>query len=130
MITKRTHLGNVIVTEQFFSELIGRTIVNCFGVVEMNADGAKQNFLETLPKLPFLKKLKRVKKLESSQIDKGVSFKIIKDKLYIGLHITVMYGVNVASVVKSIQHKIKYAVEEETDIVVERVNVYVDGIKT
>jgi len=119
MITKRTHLGNIIVTKQFFSELIGRTIINCFGVVDMNADGARQTLRESLPFLP-----------KKNSIDKGVSYKIIKEKLYIELHITVMYGINVTSVVKSIQHKIKYAVEDETDIPVERVNVFVDGIKS
>ena len=122
MITKRTHLGSIIVTNQFLSELIGRTIVNCYGVVDMNADGAKQTFMENLLNwsVPFLPK--------KTQIDKGVSLKIIKDKLYIQLHITVMYGINVSSVIKSIQNKIKYAVEEETEISVERVNIFVDGI--
>jgi uncharacterized alkaline shock family protein YloU len=119
MITKRTHLGDIIVTKQFFQELIGRTIISCFGVVDMNADGAKQNLLESLPFLP-----------KKTLIDKGVSFKIIKDKLFIELHITVMYGVNVSSVVKSIQNKIKFAVEDEVDIPVERVNIFVDGIKS
>ena len=119
MITKCTHLGNIIVTKQFFRELVGRTITSCYGVVDMNADGAKQTLLETLPFLP-----------KKTQIGKGVSFKIIKDKLYIDLHITVMYGINVASVVKSIQNKIKYVVEEETDIPVEKVSIFVDGIKT
>jgi uncharacterized alkaline shock family protein YloU len=85
----------------------------------MNADGARQTLVEALPFLP-----------KKTPIDKGISFKIIKDKLYIELHITVMYGVNVASVVKSIQHKIKFAVEDEVDISVERVNIFVDGIKS
>jgi uncharacterized alkaline shock family protein YloU len=88
-------------------------------VVEMNAGGAKQTLVESLPFLSG-----------KNKVDKGVSFKIIRDKLYVDLHITVLYGVNVASVVKSIQHKIKYAVEEETDIPVERVNVFIDGIKS
>jgi len=124
MITKRTHLGDIIVTKQYFGELIGRTIINCFGVVDMNADGAKQTFIDSIPNklMPFLPK--------KTLIDKGVSFKIIKDKLFIELHITVMYGVNVSSVVKSIQNKIKFAVEEEVEIPVERVNVFVDGIKS
>jgi len=129
MITKCTHLGNIIITKQFFAELIGRNIISCFGVVDINAHGARQNILESftdgsIPSklVPFLSK--------KTQIDKGVSFKIIKDKLYIELHITVMYGINVASVVKSIQHRIKFAVEDEIEIPVERVNVYVDGIKS
>ncbi|MCL1867160.1 MAG: Asp23/Gls24 family envelope stress response protein [Oscillospiraceae bacterium] len=119
MITKRTHLGDIVVTKRFFGELIGRTIISCFGVVDMNSDGAKQTLIESLPFFP-----------KKNQVDKGVSFKIIKDKLYIELHITVMYGVNVSSVVKSIQNKIKFAVEDEIDIPVERVNIFVDGIKS
>lgn len=120
MVTKRTHLGDITVTRQFFSELIGRTIVSCFGVVDMNADGVRQTLRDVVP---FLKK-------RNKSVDKGVSFRVAHGKLHIGLHITVMYGVNVASVVKSIQHKIKYAVEEETELTVERVDVFVDGIKS
>jgi len=119
MVTKRTHLGDITVTRQFFSELIGRTIVNCYGIVDMNADGVKQTLIDSIP---FLKKKRNV--------DKGVSFKVVRDKIYVELHITVMYGINVSSIVKSIQHKIKYAVEEETELSVERVDVFVDGIKT
>ena len=42
----------------------------------------------------------------------------------------VLYGVNVGTVVKSIINKVKYVMEESTGISVERVNVYVDEIKT
>jgi len=118
MVTKRTHLGDITVTRQFFSELIGRTIVSCFGVVDMNADGVRQTLIDSIP---FLKK---------KSVDRGVSFRLIRGKLFVELHITVMYGVNVSSIVKSIQHKIKYAVEEETELSVERVDVFVDGIKS
>ena len=43
---------------------------------------------------------------------------------------SVLYGVNVGTVVKSIINKVKYVMEESTGISVERVNVYVDEIKT
>jgi uncharacterized alkaline shock family protein YloU len=71
--------------------------------------------------LPFIKQ-KRAK-------GKGVSVKVSGNKLYISIHITVMYGVNLSSIVKSIQHKVRYAVEEETDLAVEQINVYIDGIR-
>jgi len=133
MITKRTHLGDIIVTKQFFQELIGRNIISCYGVVDINAHGAKQALIDSVPELTvpdwFVPKARFGLFLpKKTQIDKGVLFKIIKDKLYIELHITVMYGVNVTSIVKSIQHKIKFAVEEEIEIPVERVDIFVDGI--
>lgn len=119
MIIIKNHLGDITLSKQFFSLLIGKTVTNCFGVVDMNVGDAKQTLIEAIPFLP-----------KKKYIDKGVTIKILGEKLYIDLHITVMYGVNVSSIVKSIQHKVRYVVEEETDLTVERVNVYVDGIKS
>ena len=51
------------------------------------------------------------------------------DKLYIDLHISVMYGVNVSTIVKSIIHKVRFAVEDETGFTVDKVNVFVDAVK-
>lgn len=121
MIVIKNHLGEINISKQFFSSLIGGTVTNCFGVVQMNAGDTKQTLMESLP-LPFLKK--------TAHIEKGVTVRYKNDKLYIDLHISVMYGVNVASVVKSIIHKVRYVIEEETDLTVEKVNVFIDGIKS
>lgn len=118
MVTIQNHLGNINVSKQFFSTLIGGTVTNCFGVVGMNVGNARQTLMESIP---FIKK--------KNYIDKGVSVRFANNSLIIDLHISVMYGVNVSSVVKSIQHKVRYVVEEETDLDVEKVNVFVDGIK-
>lgn len=48
---------------------------------------------------------------------------------YIDLHISVMYGVNVSTIVKSIIHKVRFAVEDETGFTVDKVNVFVDAVK-
>ena len=49
-------------------------------------------------------------------------------KLVIELHIKVTYGLNIAAIVRSITHKVKYAVEDATTLKVERIDVYVDDI--
>lgn len=119
MVVIQNHLGKINITRQFFAALIGGTVTNCFGVVDMNVGNTKQTILESIPFIP-----------KKKYIDKGVTVSYQHDKLIIDLHITVMYGINVASVVKSIQHKVRYAVEEEIDLSVEKVNVYVDAIKS
>lgn len=119
MVVIQNHLGEINVTKQFFSSLIGGTLTDCFGVVGTNVGNTKQTILESLP---FFK--------ERNYIDRGVTVRIVNGKIDIDLHIVVMYGVNVSSVVKSIQHKISYAIEEELDMQVEKVNVFVDGIKS
>lgn len=119
MIVINNHLGSVSITRGFFTSLISNAAIGCYGVAGMNAGGFLQNVTEALP---FLKKKKTP--------DKGVNISFTDGKIYIDLHITVVYGVNVASIVKSIQHKVTYVTEEQTGIKVGRVNVYVDAIKS
>lgn len=117
MVQIENHLGSITISQVYFTNLIGHTVTSCFGVTDMNVSGAKQSLLSlVLRKRNF--------------IDKGVAVRYSREKLYIDLHITVMFGVNIAAIVKSIVNKVSYVVEEETGIPVERVNVYVDGIKT
>ncbi|MBQ2799441.1 MAG: Asp23/Gls24 family envelope stress response protein [Ruminiclostridium sp.] len=124
MVSINNHLGTINYTKQFFYTLIGGTVSNCFGVVDMNAGDVKQTFIEKVP-IPFIKKFAEKTILS----EKGVTVRFKNGKLYIDLHITVMYGVNVSTIVKSIIHKVRYAVEEETEFSVEKVNVFVDSVK-
>ncbi len=119
MVTIRNHVGQINISRQFFAQLIGGTLTNCFGVADTNACTPRQTVLASLP---FLNRKKF--------IDKGVAVRSVMGKLQVDLHITVTYGLNIASVVHSIQHKIAYVIQEETDIEVESVNVFVDGIKS
>lgn len=117
MVRVKNHVGEITISQDFFTALIGNTVTSCFGVVQMNIGNAKQTLLETLP---FTRK---------KGFQRGVTVRTGKDSLVIELHITVLYGVNVGTIVKSIMNKVRYTVEESTGISVERVNVYVDGIK-
>ena len=119
MVVIQNHLGEITMTKQYFSVLVGNALSNCFGVVEKNAGNAKQTVLSSLP---FLNK--------KNYADKGVNIYTENGKLFVDVHITVMYGVNVSTVVESIQHKVAYTIEDATDITVEKVNVYIDGIKS
>ncbi|NLJ16696.1 MAG: Asp23/Gls24 family envelope stress response protein [Clostridiales bacterium] len=118
MVYIKNHLGTITLSKNFLVSLIGGTVTNCFGVVDMNVGNVKQTILD---KIPFINKKK--------SIEKGVSVRYVKDKLYVDLHITVMYGVNVSAIVKSIINKVQYNVQEVTNLNVEKVNVFVDGIK-
>lgn len=118
MVVVKNHLGDITLTRGFLVSLIGGTVTNCFGVVDMNVGDVKQTILESLP---FVKK--------KTYIDKGVSIRYNKNMLHVDLHITVMYGVNVSAIVKSIINKTRYAIEDTTNLSVEKINVYVDNIK-
>lgn len=118
MIKVQNNIGTITISQDYFTSLIGSAVTGCFGVVQMNISSAKQTLAAALP---FIRK---------RRFERGINVRAGKDKLVIDLHITVLYGVNVGTVVKSIINKVKYIMEESTGISVERVNVYVDEIKT
>jgi uncharacterized alkaline shock family protein YloU len=117
MITIKNHVGKITITQEYLTTLIGSTVTSCFGVVSMNVNSPKQTL-----KTAFLRD-------GNKSLDRGVSVRVSKDKLVIDLHISLMYGVNMNTVVRSIIHKVSYVIEESTGISVEKVNVYVDGIR-
>lgn len=116
MIKVENHLGTIEISNSYLTTLIGHTVTNCFGVVQMNSYGTKQGILSIIKK--------------NSNIDKGVIIKQSRDKIIIDLHITVSYGVNISAIVDSIIKKVRYTVEQETDFSVSKVNVFIDGMKS
>lgn len=120
MVKLENHLGQIDISEDFFVNLIGATVTQCFGVAGMATAGATQgikNYLKTLKWVPF-----------STFPEKGIKIKLQKQKLFVELHILITYGTNVPAVVKSITEKVKYAVEDISGINVGNVSVYVDGM--
>ncbi|MBP5604774.1 MAG: Asp23/Gls24 family envelope stress response protein [Ruminiclostridium sp.] len=117
MIIVHNHLGGIEFTKAFFVSLIADTTMNCFGVSAMNAVTPLERASELIP---FLGRMLNV--------NKGVEVRIKNGAVSIGLHISVMYGVNVSAVTASIKNKITYAVEEQTKLPVEKIDVYIDGL--
>jgi uncharacterized alkaline shock family protein YloU len=115
MVKFENHLGVIDISHDYFINLVGSAVVDCFGVAAMSHVSAPQGILEKL------------RKKEPS--DKGIRVRVKNGKLYIDLHIIVSYGTNISAIVKSIMHKVRFTVEEKTGFDVARVNVYIDGMK-
>ncbi|MEG0570245.1 MAG: Asp23/Gls24 family envelope stress response protein [Oscillospiraceae bacterium] len=116
MVKIENHLGTIDVSTDYLVNLVGNTVVNCFGVAAMSATNPKQTFIERYVK--------------ANRLDKGIHIQYKAQKLVIELHIIVSYGTNIAAIVNSIMHKVQYTVEETTGFSVSRVNVFIDGMKT
>ena len=119
MIIVHNHLGGIEFTKSFFVSLISNTVTSCFGVSAMNAATPAERAAELVPLLG-----------KFFDINKGVSVRVKDKKVSIGIHISVMYGVNVSAVTDSIKNKLRYAVEEQTRLPVEKIDVYIDGLTT
>ncbi len=117
MVILTNHVGKITISPEYFSELIGNTVTKCFGVISMNVSGIRETLSAAFP----------LKKKKGNE--RGVRVRFVKDKLLIDLHISLMYGVNMNAVVRSIINKVGYTVEQSTGIGVEKVNVFVDSIR-
>ncbi len=117
MINTENHIGKIIVSEKYLTELLKHTVTSCFGVADICSVSAVQSALSALSGGRITEK------------NKGVNIYTDKDGgLVIDLHIKVTYGTNVAAVVDSIIHKVSFTIEEAVNIPVHKVNVFVDGM--
>lgn len=106
--------GKISITNDYFAGLVGTAAQSCYGVAAM-ADGGTTDSIKSFV-------------FGANHLDKGVRVIEENGRLIIELHIKVMYGLNISAIVKSITHKVKYAVEEATGLKVQRIDVAVDDI--
>ena len=86
----------------------------CFGIVGMASVNMKDGFAQLLKR---------------DNVSKGVHIKINDNKIYIDFHIIVVYGVSIATVTENLIQNVKYRVEKFTGMSVEKINVYVEGVR-
>ncbi|MEG0110334.1 MAG: Asp23/Gls24 family envelope stress response protein [Oscillospiraceae bacterium] len=114
MIKFYNTLGKVSMTGDYFAGLVSAAAKGCYGVAEMATGGTSDSIKSIV--------------LGADFPDKGVRVTEENGNLIIELHIKVTYGLNIAAIVKSITHKVKYAVEDATALKVQRIDVCVDDI--
>ena len=110
----QTELGNVVIDEEVIATYAGINAVECFGIVGM----ASVNMKDGLVKL-----------LKRDNVCKGVQVEIVDNKIRIDFHIIVVYGVSIATVTQNLIENVKYRVETFTNMAVEKINVYVEGVR-
>lgn len=110
--------GYIEITNNYFANLVGKAAQSCFGVTGM---------VESNPYRTLKNAIKQRVSGDNSS-DQGVVVKSVNGDLIIDLHISVSYGVNISAIVESIVNKVRYTVEEATDLKVNKVNVYIDSL--
>ena len=112
MIAYENHLGLIRISPNYFAKLIGNAVSSCYGVANMVPKG-KQWVRSKL----FLKR---------SFADTGIQVRGNSHSLVVDLHISVIYGLNISAISRSIVNKVTYTVEDATGMKVDKVLVHVD----
>ena len=110
-----TDLGIITINPHVIAKYAGSVAVECFGIVGMAAVNMKDGLVRLLKK---------------ESLTHGIHMEISDDnKITLDFHVIVSYGVNILSVSDNLVNNVKYKVEEFTGMKVERINIFVEGVR-
>lgn len=109
-----TEKGEVLIDTDVIAKYAGAVAVECFGVVGMATTSVKEGIAQLLKR---------------ENLSQGISVSLNEDKLYLDFHIIVAYGVSISAVSENLVENVKYKVETFTGLPVEKVNIYVEGVR-
>ncbi len=109
-----THMGNIFINNEVIAQYAGSVAVECFGIVGMAGISMKDGL---------------VRLLKMDSITRGISVSLDKNKLILDFHVIVAYGVSILAVADNLIDSVKYKVEEFTGVEIEKINIFVEGVK-
>lgn len=110
-----TEIGRVYIDNDVLAKYAGLAAVECFGVVGMAMVSVKDGL---------------VKLLKRESLTKGVFVNVSEDDhITIDFHIITVYGLNINTITENLISNVKYKVEEFTGMHVDKINIYVEGIR-
>ena len=109
-----THMGNIQIDSEVIAQYAGSVANECFGIVGMAGINVKDGL---------------VKLLKMDSISRGIHVKLNNNKLVLDFHVIVSYGVSILTVSENLASNVKYRVEEFTGITVDKINIFVEGVR-
>ena len=110
----KNEFGAIKISNDTLANLAGHAATSCYGVVGMAVRTGKDGI---------------AKLLKRETMRKGVKIKAAGGELTVDIYIMVEYGVNISTIADSIKTSVKYQLELATGLLVEAVNVHVEGIR-
>ena len=109
-----THLGNIVIDNEVIAQYAGSVAVECFGIVGMAGVNVKDGLVRLLKK---------------DSITRGISVTVKNNKLKLDFHVIVAYGVSIIAVSDNLVSNVKYKVEEFTGMEIDKINIFVEGVR-
>ena len=110
-----TDLGIITIDPEVIAKYAGSVAVECFGIVGMAAVSMNDGL---------------VKLLKKESLTKGIQVGISdENKITLNFHVVVAYGVSISAVTDNLISNVKYKVEEFTGMSVDKINIYIEGVR-
>jgi uncharacterized alkaline shock family protein YloU len=106
--------GRLNITDRAIADIVGWTVLECYGVVGMAAPSLRQGVAALLTR---------------DRLHQGIKVEQTADQLRIKLYVIVEYGLNVAEVAGNVHSQVAYNVERMTGRPVTGLHIYVQGVR-
>ncbi|MCL6636526.1 MAG: Asp23/Gls24 family envelope stress response protein [Alicyclobacillus sp.] len=113
--TIHTELGTVTIAEDVIATVAGLAAMDCYGLVGM---ASRKQVKDSLSEL-----------LGRENLGRGVEVRIQGEDVQVDLYIVVSYGTNIYEVAQNVRDKVRYVLNETVGVAVDRVNIYVQGVR-
>jgi uncharacterized alkaline shock family protein YloU len=113
--TLETPLGKITIVEDVISTIAGVAAMDCYGLVGM---ASRKQVKDSLNEL-----------LGRENPGRGVEIRIHDDEVEVDLYIVVSYGTNIYEVAQNVRDKVRYVLNQSIGIAVDRVNIFVQGVR-
>ncbi len=106
--------GQVVVTEKAIADIVGWTVLECYGVVGMAAPNLARGVGSLLTR---------------DKLHQGIRVSQEDARIHIDLYIIVEYGLNVAEVAGNVRSQVAYNVKRATGRPVTDLHIHVQGVR-
>lgn len=107
-------LGSIVIDSTVIAKYAGSVAVECFGIVGMASVNVKDGL---------------VKLLKKENLERGISVRVEDNKITLDFHVIVSYGISISAVCNNLLDNVKYKLEAFTGMEVEKINIYVEGVR-
>lgn len=106
--------GRTVVTDRAISDIVGLTVLECYGVVGMASPSLRRGVAALLAR---------------DRLHQGIKVEQGSEDLRIRLYIIVEHGLNVAEVAGNVRSQVMYNVEKMLGRPVTSLEIYVQGVR-
>lgn len=110
----QTKLGQITINTDVIATYAGSVAVENFGIVGMAAVSMKDGL---------------VKLLKKESLKRGINVTLKDNRISLGFHVIVAYGVSISAVADNLMESVKHKVESFTGMEVEHIDILVEGIR-
>jgi uncharacterized alkaline shock family protein YloU len=106
--------GTFAITNDVIAQIVGLSVLECYGVVGMAATSLSQGVARLLSR---------------ERLGQGVAVRREREGLVIDLYVVVEYGLNLAEVAANVRSRVQYQLEKLTQMPVHSLQIHIQGVK-